>query len=85
MIHKNNSSSGGVTFGECNVWRLVFADSLALIKLNKGDLQYAFDRSSDACLDAGMKISTTKTEIMCLLRHPVKCSFQTNGITLHKT
>ena len=29
-----------------------------------------------ACL-AGIKISTAKTEIMCLSKHPVQCSFQT--------
>ena len=32
-----------------------------------------------------MKISTAETEIMCLARHPVQCSFQTNGITLQQT
>ena len=40
---------------------------------------------SDACLDAGIKISTTKTEIMCLSRHPVQCFFQTNGVILQQT
>ena len=32
-----------------------------------------------------MKISTAKTEVMCLSKHPVQCSFQTNGITLKQT
>ena len=32
-----------------------------------------------------MKISTAKTEIMCLSRYPVLCSFQTNGVTLKQT
>ena len=26
----------------------------------------------------------TKTEIMCLLRQPVQCFFQTNGVTLQQ-
>ena len=47
--------------------------------------QYALDRFSDACLNAGIKISTAKTEIMCLSRHPVQCSFQTNGVTPQQT
>ena len=47
------------------------------------DLQYTLDRFSDACLDAEMKISTYKTDIMCLLRHPVQFSFQINGVTLY--
>ena len=38
-----------------------------------------------AFLDAGMKISMAKTEIMCLSRHPVQCSFQTIGVTLQQT
>ena len=79
---KDSSSSNGFTFGEFDVRRLLFADNLTLLRLNKGDLQYALDRFSDACLDAGIKISTAKTEIMCLSRHPVQCSFQTNGVTL---
>ena len=77
-IDKASSTSSGVTFGECNVQHLLFADELALLSLSKSDLKYAFDQFSDACLDAGMKISTAKSEIMCLSRHPVQCSFQTN-------
>ena len=84
-IDKNSSSSSGVTFREYNVWRLLFADDLALLNSNKRNLQYALDRFSDACLDAGIKISTAKTEIMCLSRHSVQCSFQTNGVTLQQT
>ena len=64
-----------------NVQCLLFADDLALLSSNKSDLQYAFDQF-DAFLDAGMKISTAKTEIMFTLRHPVQCSFQTNEVTL---
>ena len=69
-MNRDSSSSSGVAFGKCNVWHLVFADDLALLSSNKSDLQYALDRSSDAYLDAGMKISTTKTEIMWMSRHP---------------
>ena len=32
-----------------------------------------------------MKLSTAKTEIMCLSRLPVQCSFQTNRVTLQQT
>ena len=65
-IYKDSSSSSGVTFGECNVRRLLFADDLALLSPNKSDLQYALDKFSDACLDVGMKISTAKSETMYL-------------------
>ena len=53
-IDRDSSSSCGVTFGEYNVRRLLFADDLALLNSNKSDLQYAFDWFSDACLDAGI-------------------------------
>ena len=65
-IDKNSSSNSSVTFGECNVWRLLFADDLALLSSNKSDLQYTLDQFSDACLDAKIKISMAETEIMCL-------------------
>ena len=70
-IDKDSSSSSGVTFGECNVWHLLFAYDLALLSSIKSDFQYALDCFSDTCLDAGIKISMAKTEIMCLSRHPV--------------
>ena len=84
-IERDSSSSSGITFGECKVWRLMFADHLALLSSNKSDLQYALDRFSDACLDCGMKISTVKTEIMCMLMHPIECLFETNRVTLQQT
>ena len=37
-IDRDGSSSSGVRFGECNVRRLLFADDLALLSLNKIDL-----------------------------------------------
>ena len=74
-IHRDISSSSGVTFGECNVRRLLFADDIALLTSNKSNLQYAPDRLPDACLNAGMKTNMAVTEIMCLLRHPVQCFF----------
>ena len=83
-IDKDSSCSSGVTFGYCNVWHLLFADDLALLSSNKSDLHYALHQFSDACLDAEMKISRAKTEIICLSRYPVQCSFQTNGVNLQQ-
>ena len=79
-IDKDSSSSSGV-----GVRRLLFANDFALLSSNKCDLQYALDRFFDACLDARIKISMAKAEIMCLSRHPVRCSFQKNGVTLKQT
>ena len=64
------SSSSGIRFGEYNVCRLLFPDDLSLLNSNESNLQYALDQFSDACLDAGMKISMAKTEIMGLSRLP---------------
>ena len=51
-IDRDSSSSSGATFGECNTWRLLFADNLALLSLYKSDVQYALDRFSYARLEA---------------------------------
>ena len=83
-IDRNSSFSSGVTFKECNVQRLLFANELALLSFNKG-LQYALEQFSDVCLDAEIKISMVKTETTCLSRHTVQCSFQTNGVTPKQT
>jgi len=47
----------------------------ACVDLQQG-LQLAFDRFSDACDQAGTKISTEKIEVLCLLRHPRQCFLQ---------
>ena len=65
-IVKKSESCGGVKIGECTVQRLLFADDLVLLDSTQNGLQQAFDRFSDACSVAGMKISSTKTETMCL-------------------
>ena len=82
-IDKDTSSSIGVTFEEVNVRRLLFADGLALLSSNKSYPQYVLDWFSDAFLDAGMKISTDKTEIMLI--SSFQCSFQTSRVTLRQT
>ena len=52
-IEGGSSSSSSITFGECSVQHMLFADDLALSSSNKSDLQYALDWFSDACLDLG--------------------------------
>ena len=63
---KKNESCGEVKIGDCTVRRLLFADDLVLLDSTQNGLQQALDRFSDGCSVAGMKISTTKTETMCL-------------------
>ena len=79
-IVKKSESCRGVKIGECTVQRLLFADDLVLLDSTQNGLQQALDRFSDACSVAGMKISTTKTETMCLSRQPKQCSLQVDGV-----
>ena len=84
-IAKKSKSCGGVKIGECTVQRLLFADDLVLLDSTQNGLQQALDRFSDACSVAGMKISTSKTETMCLYRQPKQCSLQINGVSLKQS
>ena len=63
-----------VAIGRCNISRLVFEDDLVLLASAKSGLQHAFDGFAAACDIAGMKISTSKTEVLHLSRNPVQCS-----------
>ena len=84
-IVKKSESCGGVKIGECTVQRLLFADDLVLLNSTQNGLQQALDRFSDACSVARMKISTTKTETMCLSRQPKQCSLQIDGVPLKQS
>ena len=75
-IVKKSESCDGVKIGECTVQHLLFADDLVLLDSTQNGLQQALDRFSDTCSVAGMKISTTKTETMCVSRQPKQCSLQ---------
>ena len=84
-IVKNSESCGGVKIGECTVQRLLFADDLVLLDSTQNGLQQALDRFLDACSAARIKISTTKTETMCLSRQPKQCSLQIDGVPLKQS
>ena len=84
-IVEKNESCGGVKIGGCTVQQMLFADDLVLLDSTQNGLQQALDRFSDACSVAGMKISTTKTETMCLSRQPKQCSLQIDGVPLKQS
>ena len=48
----------------------------------QNSLQQALGKSSDACCVAGMKISTTKTETMCLSRQTKQSFLRVGGVSL---
>ena len=58
------------TTGNCKISRLLFADDLVLLSSTVSGLQRALNSFADACNTAGMKISTTKTEVLHLSRNP---------------
>ena len=67
-IVEKSESCGVVKIGDSTVQRLLFADVFVLLDSTQNGLQQVLDRFSDACSVAGMKISTIKTETMCLYR-----------------
>ena len=62
--------------------RLLFADYLVLLTSSESGLQRAINGFAAACDTAGMKISTSKTEVVRLSRNPVRCSLQVGAISL---
>ena len=70
------------TIGRCNIFRLLFADDLVLLASSESDLQHALSGFTTDCDTAGIKISTSKTEVLRLSRNPVQCSLQVGGISL---
>ncbi|TWW69469.1 hypothetical protein D4764_18G0002750 [Takifugu flavidus] len=61
----------GVQFGDLRIGYLLFADDVVLS--SACDLQRSLDRFAVACEEAGMKISTSKSEAMVLNRKKVEC------------
>ena len=56
-----------------------------LLHSTQNGLQQALDEFSVASFVAGMKISTTKTETMCLSRQPKQCSLQIDVVPLKQS
>ena len=71
LIDKFSRSDECVTIGKRKIFRLLFADDLVLLASLESDLQHAFNDFANAGNIAGMKISTSKTEVLCLSKNPV--------------
>ena len=70
------------TIGNCKISYLLFSDDLVLLSSIEFGLQRALNSFADTCDIAGMKISTTKTEVFRLSGNPDQCVLQVNGTTL---
>ena len=81
-IDKCSQADECATIGNCKISRLLFANDLVLLSSAECGLQCALNSFADACNTAGMKISTTKTEVLHLSRNPDQCVLQVNGGTL---
>ena len=81
-IDKCSQADECATIGNCKTSRLLFADDLVLLSSTESGLQRALHSFADACDTAGIKISTTKTEVLHLSRNPNQCVLQVNGATL---
>jgi len=73
-----------VTFGSCRISRLHSADALVLLASSEQGLQHAPDWFAAACDEAGMKISTENTEVLCLSRNESQCVLQVSSHTLQQ-
>ena len=63
-----------VTIGRRKVSWLLLADNLVLLASSESSPQHALNSFAAACDIAGMKISTSKTEVQNLSRNPVQSS-----------
>ena len=73
-MNKLNQTNECVTIRRCKISRLLFADDLVLLDSFESGFLDALNGFAAACDIAGMKISTSKTEVRHLLRNPVQCS-----------
>ena len=63
-----------VMIGRWENSRLLFEYDLVLLASSESDLEYVLNSFPAACDIAGMKISTSKSEVLYLSKIPVQCS-----------
>ena len=71
-----------VTIRRCKISRLLFADDLVLLVSSESGLQQTLNGFAAAQDIAGMKISTSKTEVLRISTNPVQCSLQIGSVSL---
>ena len=79
-IVTKSESCGGVKSVIVTYYR--FQRSLCILDSTKIGLQQALDSFSDVCCVVGIKICTTKTEIICLSRQSKHCFLQVGRVSL---
>jgi len=81
-IDKRSQTNVCATIGNCEINRLLFVDDLVLLFSTESGLQRALNDIAAACDNVGMKISTTKNEVLHLWRNLDQCSLQASGAPL---
>ena len=72
-ISRRSRGSESIRYGSLEVSSLLYADDVILLASSVQDLQRALERFAAECEAAGMRISTSKSEIMVLSRKRVDC------------
>ena len=83
-IERRSRGPQCVKIGDVEVSRLLFADDLVLLTSSQEDLQRALDRFAAECEVDGMRVSTSKTEVMVWAREPVDCTLHVSGVQLRQ-
>ena len=81
-INKLSRTDECVTIGKRKISRLLFADDIILLGSSESGFQHALNGFADTCDTAGMKINTSKTEVLFLSRNLFQCSLQVGGVSL---
>jgi len=87
-IDSHSRVDKGVTIGSCKISRFLFANDFVLLAFSEQGIQHTFDeeglqhaldRFPAVCDQAGMKISSKNTGVLCLSRNPNQCTLQASG------
>ncbi|KAK3528646.1 hypothetical protein QTP70_006351 [Hemibagrus guttatus] len=81
-ISRRSQGLEGVRFGDHRISSLIFADDVVLLASSGLDLQHALGHFAAECEAAGMRVSTSKSEVMVLDRKKVACTLQVGGEVL---
>ncbi|KAK7926050.1 hypothetical protein WMY93_008360 [Mugilogobius chulae] len=66
LVSRHIDGPEGVQFGDHRISSLLFADDVVLMASSNQDLQHVLERFAVECEAAGMKISSSKSEVMVL-------------------
>ena len=74
-----------VTIEKCKISQPLFADDVVLLAFSESGLQHALNGFAVAYDITGMKISTSKTEVLYFSRNSVQCLLQVGIVSTIET